>query len=166
MKNLILSFLTITLLTNKAVSQDSVADRDKKIYKYLINFIDQNQYNHKPIFYKTSIEIFKRVNFKTVNLIGLDSISICAWRPFLSQINFENLHEQTLMLNIKSHSSTDRQNIPCFTFSPISYSKDKNMAACLISDYDNPEAGSETLILISLQGEELKVIKWVLISIS
>ncbi|MFI5159225.1 MAG: hypothetical protein ACHQF4_10195 [Sphingobacteriales bacterium] len=159
---------------------------DQDIYRSLL---DQAGFEKNlPIYYKTSLRPLERIDFKTTNLNkwaapengekNLNSWTTLkntnkALESFVRQISLGHMQETKLSIPIGSHPLTTRMFEPInrryqhfLALSPIIYSADKTMAVCGISNWEDPNTGTEMIYLLELKENKWQIIRFLLVSMS
>ncbi|MBE9665181.1 hypothetical protein [Mucilaginibacter boryungensis] len=167
------NILMITMLLYGCGVTAQVTDTGKgnEFYQHLIIGLGVDK--DIPIYYKTSLSVFKRVDLKNDKLrwIGKDQVSGIA--AFLNQVDPNQLKENESLSKIEGHpftvkkyESINSRSQPFLELSPIVYSSDKSLALCSVYHWSSPEAASETIYILQHQSSGWKIVRFLVVSIS
>jgi len=152
-----------------------VKSDDSEVYESAF-FALQYEKNTLPIYYKTSLSVFKRIDFKKTDVnkwLGTGSVKNC--KSFFERINLDTIKETNITSNIGAHPITTKmyeediinhRAYPFFTLSPIIYSSDKALALCSIAYWGNRDDASETILLLAFKEGKWLVVKYLPVSFS
>ncbi|MDP9048454.1 MAG: hypothetical protein M3N14_09975 [Bacteroidota bacterium] len=172
-----MTFMTVALIVSSSCSsyaQMNDTTSDACFYQNIIAQVGGYK-SDLPIYYKTTLRTLKRVDFPSTDLDSWTAIKKTNrdFKPFLNQINVNDVKEKELISPIGRHPFTKRmfeRTASAYqrflAFSPIIYSTDKTIAVCTIFDWAEPEAASETIYLLELRAGRWEIVKFILLSIS
>ncbi|MDP9047575.1 MAG: hypothetical protein M3N14_05515 [Bacteroidota bacterium] len=172
MKNSII-LLALSLLCNFQAYNQKSQINNETIYENLVN--QSGFHKNIPIYYKTSLEVFKRVDFKKMDLTKWTVITKTDkdFKPFLDGIKLNSIQERDLTNQIGIHPFTckgyeyvDKRPQELLILSPVIYSADKTMAACSIAYWGGIENAEKTIYLLEFKNGTWRIVKLLQVSIS
>lgn len=141
-----------------------------KLYRNLVQQLGVD--SQIPVFYKTSVSVFKRVDLKNEKLRWLGNEPVAGLNAFLTGVDLRHLREDKLaalkghpLVSAKYQSINSREQ-PFLELSPVAYSADKNLAVGTVYHWSNPDAASETIYILKKQPSGWKIVRFLVVAIS
>jgi hypothetical protein len=143
MKLLIITLTLSVIVFNCAYSQILDEKSDCVVYESLFRELKMDKKDFS-IYYKTSLQLLLKVNFKQIELVGVGSWmrkdTIKGMKSFFDKIEIGKLNDYQIRYKIPAHAivnnlapaiNNSRQLV--LTISPVVYSNNKRFAICSIS---------------------------------
>lgn len=168
-----IAILFISLLYGcQLFSQVTDTKKSTTFYQSLLKQLGLD--NSIPIYNKTTLVTFKKIDFKKTDLNKwMRKDTVKGMKAFFDEININTLNEYKLTDKIGKHPFITilHQKINSWpksvlALSPIVYSKDNKLAICSVYHFDNPEAASETIYLLQVEARSWRIVKFLMVSIS